>query len=224
MSTHTLSPSKLSFSAIIFDMDGLVIDTEPGYFFAWQQALTQMGYLYSDDFCCTLSGLHYQDVIRRIRTFAGKGFDLTYFNQLAAQHWQQFVSERGLLVNKGFFDLLDRLKACNTPFCLATNSRKENALTCLEFAQLKDVFPIIITLDEVRAGKPAPDIFLLAASRLEQPPSQCLVLEDSSAGIQAATKAGCPSILIPSSFPVNPVIAKLANYCFGDLTQVIQLL
>jgi len=219
-----LSSHNINFTAIIFDMDGLVIDTEPGYFFAWQRALTQMGYSYSDDFCDALSGLHVQDVMQRIRALTGEEFDLGYFNQLASQYWQQFATEQGLPVKKGFFTLLNKLKAHNIPFCLATNSHKKNAQTCLELAQLVDVFSIIVTLDDVKAGKPAPDIFLLAAKQLNQLPHQCLVLEDSSAGIQAAAKAGCPSFLIPSTRFVDPVIIELANDCFDDLTQVTELL
>lgn len=214
----------VEFSAVIFDMDGLVLDTEKTYSIAWQQASAEMGYEFTDEFCLSMSGLHYQDVENRLLNTCGVDFDLKLFNRLSGSYWHQYVSQQGIPVKKGFYNVLAELNAMKIPFCLATNSRLVNALECLKLAGLEDVFSIVVTRDDVKQGKPAPDIFLFAAEILNIAISQCLIVEDSSTGIQAATKAGAISVFIPSVFPVDSTIVDLANYFLNDLDELTQII
>ncbi|MCF6251134.1 MAG: HAD family phosphatase [Methylococcaceae bacterium] len=211
-------------SAVIFDMDGLVVDTESTYLIAWQQASLKMGYEFTHDFCISMSGLHYQDVENKLLDFCGRDFDLKLFNQLSGALWHEYVNQYGIAVKKGFFNFLEVIKTQNIPFGLATNSRKLNALECLQLANLGGVFSVIVTRDDVKHGKPAPDIFLAAAKALNRPISQCLVLEDSTAGIQAAVNSGACSIFIPSVHPFADTTATLADYLFDDLDQLAQII
>ena len=110
------------------------------------------------------------------------------------------------------------------PYCLATNSRAVNAYECLELAGIKDVFSTIITRDDVQYGKPAPDIFLKAAELLQVPISQCLVLEDSHAGIVAASSAGAFSVFVPSTEPVNQLTVELCDVMMADLAHTLMAL
>ena len=110
------------------------------------------------------------------------------------------------------------------PYCLATNSLAVNAYECLELAGIKEVFSTIITRDDVQHGKPAPDIFLKAAELLQVPISQCLVLEDSHAGIVAASRAGAFSVFIPSTKPFDPLAVELCNVMMVDLAQALMAL
>ena len=216
----TSSSARRYFSAIIFDMDGLVLDTESTYFIAWQKASTEMGYEFTKDFCFSMSGLHYQDVEQRLLKYCGADFDLKYFNRLSGKYWHQYVNQQGIPVKKGFFNLLDILNDRGIPFCLATNSVQANALECLNFAGLNDVFSIVVTLYQVKKGKPAPDIFLLSAKQLKLPISQCLILEDSMTGIQAASNAGASSIFIPSVLPFQSSTVDLADFFLNDLDEL----
>jgi beta-phosphoglucomutase len=104
---------------------------------------------------------------------------------------------------------------------LATNSPAINAYECLEVAGIKDVFPTIITRDDVQHGKPAPDIFLKAAGLLKVPISQCLVLEDSHAGIVAASRAGAFSVFVPSTEPIDPLTVDLCDVMMVDLAHAL---
>jgi len=205
------------FTAVIFDMDGLVLDTEKTYFIAWQKAAVAMGYEWTKVFSHSLSGLQGLAVEQRIIDFYGANFDLKQFNQLGGKYWRDSVNKKGIPVKKGFFSLLERLKAKETPYCLATNSHKANAYECLQLAKLDGVFSYVITRDDVERGKPAPDIFLLAAKKLNQSISTCLVLEDSATGIQAAHKAGSYIAFVPSVLPIDEETAKLAHHVFDDL-------
>ncbi len=213
-----------NFSAVIFDMDGLVLDTEATYCIAWQQAAAMMGYTLSDGFCASLSGLNGDDVKQKLLAECGADFDLPHFNQIASTVWRDHVNQHGIEVKRGFSELLAFIVQQQLPYCLATNSRAANALECLELAGLTDVFTTIISPDNVQYGKPAPDIFLTAADSLQVPIGQCLVLEDSHAGIVAATQAGAFTIFVPSTLPIDPVTLDLCDLMLFDLVQVLESL
>ena len=213
---------KLSdFAAVIFDMDGLVLDTEPTYFIAWQQAGKLMGYELSDAFCRSLSGLHYQQVEQKLKTQCGADFDLPAFNRLSGDCWRDYVNAHGINTRHGFAELLAVITRLQIPYCLATNSSAVNAYECLELAGIAAVFSTVISRDDVPCGKPEPDIFLKAASVLQVPISRCLVLEDSHAGIVAASRAGAYSVFVPSTTPVDPLTVALCNLMAADLAQLV---
>jgi HAD superfamily hydrolase (TIGR01509 family) len=211
------------FSAVIFDLDGLVLDTESTYLIAWQQAAETMGYDFSVLSESMLSGLHYHAVIEILFANFGIDFDLSRFNQLSGECWRDYVQQHGIAKKSGFDELLSVIKQFNMPFCLATNSAEFNARECLRLAGLDDVFSLIISRDNVQQGKPAPDIFLHAARCLQQPIQHCLVLEDSLVGIQAAQMAGAIPVLIPSvEQSAESVINQNINV-FSDLSQVVEI-
>ena len=213
---------KLSdFSAVIFDMDGLVLDTETTYFVAWQQAAKAMGYALSDPFCLSLSGLHYKDIEPKLMARCGADFNLQAFNHLSGIFWREHVNANGINIKYGFTQLLEFIVQNEIPYCLATNSRAFNAYECLELAGIKDVFSTIVTRDDVEYGKPEPDIFLKAAELLQVPISQCLVLEDSHAGILAASRAGAFSVFVPSTASVDPLTVELADMMMIDLAHTL---
>jgi beta-phosphoglucomutase len=214
-------PELRDFSAVIFDMDGLVLDTETTYIVAWQRAAKAMGYALSEPFCLSLSGLHYKDVELQLMAFCGADFNLQAFNQLSGIYWREYVYTHGINIKYGFTQLLEFIVGRKIPYCLATNSRAVNAYECLELAGIKDVFSTIITRDDVQQGKPAPDIFLKAAELLQVPISRCLVLEDSLAGIVAASRAGAFSVFVPSTEPVDPLAIELCNMMMIDLAKTL---
>ena len=214
-------PKLSDISAVIFDMDGLVLDTETTYFVAWQQAASAMGYVLSDSFCLSLSGLHYKDIELKLMDWCGADFNLQEFNQLSDIFWRKHVNTYGINIKHGFTQWLEFIVQHQIPYCLATNSRAINAYECLELAGIKDLFSIIITRDDVQHGKPAPDIFLKAAELLKVPISHCMVLEDSHAGIVAASRAGAFSVFVPSTEPVDPMAVELCDLMMTDLERTL---
>ena len=213
-----------NFSAVIFDMDGLVLDTEATYFIAWQQAATMLGYTLSDAFCYSLSGLNGQAIREKLLAECGDDFDLQQFNQTATSQWRKHINDNGIAVKQGFKELLAFIVEQQLPYCLATNSRTANALECLELAGLSDSFTTIISRDNVEHSKPAPDIFLKAADYLQVPIQHCLVLEDSHTGIVAAKLAGAFSVYVPSNAPINPLTLEHCDAMHSDLFQVLESL
>lgn len=186
------------FAAVIFDLDGLVLDTESSYFAAWKMAAEKMGYRLDDAFLASLSGLHYQAVEQAIKQCCGENFNTMVFLQLSGLCWRQLVKKHGIAIKPGFQTVLDLLRQHGLPFCLATNSHSDNARECLELAGIDDVFDIIVGREQVQNGKPAPDIVFHAARSMSVSAEDCLVLEDSPAGVMAAKQAGARCVMIPS--------------------------
>ena len=213
-----------NFSAVIFDMDGLVLDTEATYLIAWQQAAKEMGYGLSETFCRSLSGLHYQDVELKLTAYCGAELNMPIFNRLSDIFWREYVNVYGINIKQGFVELMDFIVQQEIPYCLATNSSAITTYECLEFAGIKEVFSTIISRDNVDYGKPAPDIFLKAADLLEVPIHKCLVLEDSYAGIEAASRAGAFSVLVPSSGLIDPLAIELCDVMMTDLYHTLDYL
>jgi len=149
-------------------------------------------------------------------------FDLPRFNQTASIVWRNHVNQHGIEVKCGFNELLAFIVQQSLPYCLATNSRAINALECLELAGLTNIFSTIISRDEVAHGKPAPDIFLKAAEILQVPIEQCLVLEDSHAGVVAAKLAGAFTVFIPSTLSIDPLTLELCDVMMSDLGNVLE--
>jgi len=212
--------SPLNIRAVIFDMDGLVLDSEAGYFLAWRYAAKQMGYELDQSFCHSLSGTHGSVITLKLMEHFGEGFDIKLFYNLSGNYWREHAQHYGIPVKTGFFVLLQRILELNLPFCLATNSRLQDAIQSLNWAGLSNTFSMIISRDDVVNPKPAPDVFLKAADALNLPSRDCLVLEDSPVGIVAAVAAACPCVFVPSIHPIDESAKLQANLVLSDLGQV----
>lgn len=210
---------KPQIKAIIFDLDGLVLDTEVTYFAAWQQALVGMG-LNADLDLQTWSGLAYPAIEQRLLTHFGNHFDLRYFAELSSLCWRDYVQQQGIAVKAGFHALLAWLQQKNIPYCLASNSPGNKARECLNLAGLSEVFSIIITREQVLHPKPHPAIFLQAATAMQISIRHCLVLEDSYPGVLAARHAGAKIAYIPCGAP-NPQAQALAHWQYADLLEAM---
>ncbi len=205
-------------------MDGLVLDTESSYFIAWQKAAQAMGYELSEDFCRSLSGLHYQAVEQRIQAHCGTLFNCHEFARLSGIYWRETVMQQGISVKKGFFSIHAAIQKRQIPYCLATNSRKNNTQECLRFAGLEKTFTVIVSRDCVTKGKPSPEIFFKAAELLTVPISECLILEDSAIGIEAAMQTPAYPIYIPSEATFDQDVATKAAFVCNDLQMLAEMI
>ncbi|MDD5033925.1 MAG: HAD family phosphatase [Methylococcaceae bacterium] len=211
------------FRAVIFDMDGLVLDTEPTYASAWRQASAEFGLMLDDEFLHSLFGRHADDVEAALEDRMGGSFDRDRFFDLAARYWWEHLQTRGVAPMPGLLELLTVLDSNHIPYALATNSDAPYARACLCRGGLEGRFPVTVTRDQVAVGKPEPDLFLEAARRLEVFPEHCLVLEDSPTGLIAARRAGAfPVLVLARSAPES--VKALAETAFRSLAEVAALL
>jgi HAD superfamily hydrolase (TIGR01509 family) len=211
--------------AILFDMDGLMFDTERIAQIAWQRAARDFGYDFPLDIYQGIVGLTLADVEQFTRQTFGPDYPFHLIYPRKQAYADQYITTRGVPLKPGLLDLLEEIESARLSKALASSSGREIIQRNLRSAGLDSGrFPVIVGGDEIQNGKPAPDIFLVAAQRLKIPPENCLVLEDSNAGIQAAYAAGMPSIMVPDMLPPTPESRKIACKIMPDLEAVRQLL
>lgn len=207
--------------AVIFDMDGLVLDSEPSYVFAWRQAAAEFGVSLEDGFTQGLFGRHAEDVRRALAEKIGAGFEPSRFHQSAARFWRAYVDAHGIAPMPGLDELLAALDRKQVPYALATNSDGPYAKECLRLGGLAGRFGCVVTRDQVASGKPEPDLFLEAARRIGVLAEECLVLEDSSTGLLAARRAGAIPVLVLAR-PAPEASTSLAAAVFQSLAEVAE--
>jgi HAD superfamily hydrolase (TIGR01509 family) len=216
-----------SFRALILDMDGVMLDTEIVEFRAWQRAAQDFGWSISDDEYLPLIGKTDGDAWAALTAVwearpAPLG-DLHAIREAAAD----YVSAEKPAVKEGLLDLLDWAHREEVPVAVGSSSARETIVARLQQAELREALDVIVGGDEVAHGKPAPDIFLLAAKRLGCEPPACVVIEDSDHGINAAYAAGMTPFLVPdSSIPraVPPDIRAKAYKTCESLTEALGIL
>jgi HAD superfamily hydrolase (TIGR01509 family) len=179
-------------TAVIFDCDGTLVDSEPLARTAWERALSPYGYVLTDDDAEASVGLPYP----RVHAYFAERVELP----AAEPFWTEFSGELFALIDRELTPFDDavtaarELRARGVPVGVASSSPRERLHRTLRRAGLLDAFDVIVAGDEVANGKPAPDMFLLAAERLGVPPDECVVIEDSPPGVQAGLAAGMVTI------------------------------
>ncbi len=196
--------------AVIFDMDGLMLDSQRPATDAWTRAVASLGYRLTEELNLELLGRTPRESDAILRSALGADFPVEAARDLARQLFRELTQGRGIPVKPGLEGLLDFLEARAVRRAVATSSPREACLRHLGGANLLQRFAVLVCGDEVTAGKPAPEIFLTAARLLGIHPAGCVVLEDSFAGIRAAHAAGMIPIMVPDLQPPDEDIRRLA--------------
>ena len=205
--------------AIIFDMDGLMIDTERMALKAWQLAGADFGFPISADIFITMVGRNRWDSDRTLVEVFGSDFPVDAVRKRYRTYVDGWIDEGKLAVKSGLLELLGFLDEISMPKAVATSTEYERAIHKLSLVNLLDHFPVVIAGDQVQKGKPAPDIFLAAAVQLHILPENCIVLEDSDAGIQAAYNAGMTPVMIPDMKPPSEKSLAFVHRIFEGLEE-----
>ena len=196
-------------AAVVFDMDGLMVDTEPLYQASWQQAASELGYDLDNDLYAQFVGRPTPACELLLVSAFGSAFPLDGFRTRWPALWMNEMRRVGVQVKAGLLELLDFVDAQQLPTAVATSSEADYASITLEQAGLLDRFSVVVSGDQIARGKPEPDIYIEAARRLGVPPSECVVFEDSEAGICAAERAGMTGLLVPH-WPASAKAARAA--------------
>ncbi len=190
--------------AVVFDMDGLLLDTERLSRRAWLAGGADLGVHLPIEALTSIIGRRRPEVEAEFRSALGDDFPVTALYTRHAEHYgaQLRTVSPGELRKPGLLPLLDWLDAAGLPRAIATSTLAAGAAEKLELAELTARFPIVVTGEQVARSKPAPDIFLEAARRLAVDPAECVAFEDSDLGLEAALSAGMQVIAVPDLKPL----------------------
>lgn len=205
--------------AVIFDMDGLMFDTESAY----SVVQTEMSRKRSKEFTLeiknTLMGKRAHEVMELLDKYWGKNESI---EELLKEQDEALVLlyKNSVTTLEGLGDLLAFLKSKGIRKCIGTSSRKFLVDVLLEKFNLQDKFEFVVSGDMVSRGKPDPEIYQLCLSKLALLPDECLVLEDSLNGVKAGKAAGCYVAAIPSEYTKHEDFS-VADVCVKNLTELI---
>jgi len=210
-------------NAVIFDMDGLMFDSERIARAGWIHAGEVFGLPITEDLFHQIVGSSRVTIRETFIRVLGD-FDFDQVRAERAAFGRAYMEKYGVPIKPGLFALLDFLDDAGIKKAVASSTYQADAMFYLTKAGIAGRFDGIVTGDMVTNGKPAPDIFLLAASILGMHPADCIVLEDSSAGILAATTAGMRVIGIPDLVPLREECEALVCAKLDSLLDVIPFL
>lgn len=205
----------------VFDMDGLMFDSERLVYEIWQEMMDEQGFEYSLDIFKNTIGLRTDKAEQYYNDLYGEGFDYKPLKQRGRETFFKRVNEQGVPIKKGLFELLDFLKANNIKMSLATSTSSESAMQMIKLAGVYDYFDTFVCGDDVKNGKPHPEVFLTASKKLGLAPESCVAFEDSINGIKSAFSAGMKTVMVPDFLqPTNEIIPMINLLC-SDLSQSI---
>lgn len=211
------------FQAVLFDMDGLLIDSERIGCDVVSQCAAQMGYQVTPQQATLTLGVS-RDGSRKLYAQHFPGLDYDQLHDMFEEEMHQLALSGRLPLKAGAVQLLSALKEKGIPMAVASSSSEAIISAYLEKAGVLHYFDEIISGQAVAHSKPAPDIFLKAAAALQADPAQCLVLEDSYNGVKAGRAAGCTVCMIPDVLPFVDDLGPYVDHVLPTLADVIPLL
>ena len=202
--------------AVIFDMDGVLIDTEKHYNAAWCEAAHMAGF---DDFgrehALMLRSCDARLASEMMKDIFGAGFDYSAIRGVRRRLVAERLERYGLEKKPGIDEILDFLHERQIKTAVATATPIALTLQHLEAIGVKDRFDQIVSAKQVANGKPAPDVYLYACGQIGEQPADCIAVEDSPNGIKSAYAAGCRPVMVPDLTPpdeeVRPMLYAVAD-------------
>jgi len=205
---------------VIFDMDGLMFDTEKLYVKMWPEAAINFGYDISEDFVKSSIGLNIEAGCEHFKKQFGQDFPYHEIRAERVKAMIALVKQNGIPIKNGLCELVLYLHGINVKMVVATSSERSKTEIYIKSSGLFDYFDFIVCGDEISQSKPNPEIFLKAAEKAGIPIEQCLVLEDSENGINAAFNAKMKCIMVPDLIAPNEELVKKSTMICSSLSEV----
>lgn len=214
----------MTVKGVIFDMDGLLIDTEKWYQKFWVQAAREQGFPMKPEHVLEIRSLPAVLAAEKLRKLVATDFDYQVIIEKSKAYMRRHIEENGIEKKKGADELLHYLKAKGIKRAIATATAPKVAKGYLRDTGIYDCFDQFVSAHMVQNGKPQPDIYLEAAKRLQLPPAFCIALEDSPNGVLSAYRAGCMTVMVPDLSQPDEETKKLLYATAEDLEQVIHII
>lgn len=209
---------------VLFDMDGLVLDTEKLYARFWMEACHYYGFPMTTEQALQMRAANSRVGAENLHRFFGPDIDYKTIRAKRIELMDAFIAEHGVEPMPGIFELMDFLEERGIPAAITSSSPPERIRSHLSSLGLYHRFAAICSGYEVPTGKPAPDIYLHGAASLGLPPESCLALEDAPLGIESAFRAGCIPVMIPDQDQPNEKTGAMLFAKADSLLDIIELL
>ena len=203
----------------VFDMDGLMFDTERLVYDIWKQMLSERGLLLTlEDFKQTV-GKRKQEVQNYYFNKFGSDFPYWELSQTGRNRYLDYIQANGIPVKKGLNEILEVIKSRGGRIAMATSTSRKTAEINIENAGVAEYFDVLVCGDDVKNGKPHPEVFLTAAQKLELSPDECAAFEDSINGIKSAHAAGMVTVMVPDLIQPTEEVLPMIDCLYEDLSQ-----
>lgn len=206
--------------AVIFDMDGVLIDSERISLKCYQEVLKNYDYEINEKSYVKFIGRNVDGIKEVMQEEYGKDFPFDEIYKKKVKLSLEYTNKNGVKIKPGVHELIDYLNEENYKIAVATSTRRVRALELLEKAKIKEKVNYVVCGDQVENSKPNPEIFIKAAEGLDIEPQKCLVIEDSDAGIMAAHAANMTGIHVPDMKMLEDETKKLAFKVCKSLVDV----
>ena len=200
--------------AVLFDLDGTLIDTEKYYKLCWPLAFEHFGYKVSEEQFLSLRSLGRPFILERMQSWFGQNVECEDIRKYARKLVDEKIGKEGLHLKKGVVDCLKFLKENNVITSIVTATAIERTEKCISAVDIKKYFDYVISATEVEKGKPAPDVYLYACEKIGVKPEETIAVEDSPNGSMSAINAKCNVIMVPDLTEPDEGLVKLL---FGKL-------
>jgi len=214
----------MQFCTVIFDMDGLLFDTERLFLEHAGAVEKEIGYDVPFEVHLEAIGRTFEDIGRLYREQVSPDFPMDFFMKKTKNRMFQYIKEKGMPIKPGVRELLQRLRQDSIPLVLASSSHREIIDFYMEVSGFGEFFDHLVSGDDVAAGKPAPDIFLRAAELAGCDPADCLVLEDSNNGIRAAHAAGMTAVMVPDVKEAEEDVREMYLTSLSEIGAILDLI
>lgn len=204
----------------IFDMDGLMFDTERVFIKAWDYAGEKIGIGKAGYMVYKTLGMNIVSAYNIWKDEFGSAYNQEDLRKHTKDYLQKYYNENKLPVKHGLYVLLEYLQKINCKMVVASSSPRSEVERHLKNTGVSDYFIDIICGDMVEKSKPSPEIYLKACEKLKAPPEDCFALEDSKNGILSAYSAGCKPIMIPDLWQPDEETSKIITAKYDNLEQV----
>lgn len=213
------------FKAVVFDMDGVLVDTEKIYRRSWKINGMSIGIPEQDmdHICDRVAGGNKASNARVFKDIMGEDFDYLAFRQRTMELFDEYVREHGVEIKAHVADTLKYLKDKGVKIALATSTEKKRAEKRLESVGILEYFDAKVCGDEITHGKPKPDIYLKACEKLGVKPADAVGVEDSVNGVIAAHSAGLYTVMMVDLIKPNETTAKNTDKVFYDMKELCSL-
>lgn len=209
----------LPFAAVVFDLDGTLLDTELVFREALYDSSGSFGVTMTDELHLGMVGTSHEVSDQLLVEAYGVSFPTDLFNAACGRYMTARLAT-SVPVKPGVPEFLTELKARRIPTAVCTSSRAPHTLGHLGTAGLLDMFTTIVTRDDIQNPKPHPEPYLLAARRLATEPADCLAIEDSLSGVRSAAGAGMQVVMVPDLVQPTPDVRALCRAVMGSLHDV----